>query len=158
MIDDFPFPSGSRGRPSTQFAYRREHDPLGPVRLPSGDVARLATRYADVVALLSDPRFSSDPSRDGAPRMLPGLNPTPGPGLPAVMDPPEHTRLRRLLTGTLTEQRIAAWRPRIRERASEIISACPDEFDFVADVAFVYSSPGHRTRVRHRASAVTTNA
>ena len=78
MRNEFPFPAGPSGQPSEEFARRRRDDPLGSVRLPSGDTARLATRYADVVALLNDPRFSSDPSREGAPRLYPGLNPTPG--------------------------------------------------------------------------------
>ncbi|GIJ43756.1 cytochrome P450 [Virgisporangium aliadipatigenens] len=70
--------------------------------------------------------------------MQPGLNPTPGPGFLVLMDPPDHTRLRRLLTGTFTSRQIAAWRPRVRERAVEVLDARPDRFDFVKDVAFVY--------------------
>jgi cytochrome P450 len=138
VIDEFPYPSGPRGCPAARFAVRREHDPLGRVRLPSGDVVRLAVRYEDALRVLVDPRFKSDTSYEGAPRMQPGMNPHKAPGNLSVMDPPEHTRLRRLLSGAFTDRRVAGWRPMIRRRAEELLATLPGEFDFVADVAFLF--------------------
>src|SRR5438093_1471012 len=87
-----------------------EERELGPVRkvvLPSGDIGYLATRYADVLRLLSDPTFSRE--KVGSPGIArfssvgPGTSKRDTPAIVLLaMDPPAHTRLRRVVSGELT--------------------------------------------------------
>ncbi|MGW5683773.1 cytochrome P450 [Nonomuraea sp. NPDC003754] len=135
-LESFPFLTGPRGCPHERYAQRRDSDPLGRVRLPSGDVVTLATRYDDVVAVLSDPRFSRNLHYPGAPRMFEGYNIADSPGSLMNTDPPEHTRLRRLLSGTFTPRQVSTWRPRLRALTHELIDRLPAGFDLVADLAF----------------------
>jgi cytochrome P450 len=106
------------------------------IRLPSGCTAYLTTTYEDTVAVLSDPRFGKDLSGPGSPRMFSGFSLLEAPGMLSSMDPPEHTRLRRLLSGVFTPRQVNAWRPRLRTLTAELIDAPPAEFDFVRDLAF----------------------
>jgi cytochrome P450 len=52
-------------------------------------------------------------------------------------DPPEHTRLRRLLNGVVNPKRVAAMRPSIRRVVDEVLDrvAGRDEIDFASEVA-----------------------
>jgi cytochrome P450 len=134
--EHFPFTCGPRGTPSGRYAALREGEPLGEVKVPSGDTVRIATRYEDVAMVLTDPRFSRDLNYPGAPRMYPGYTLTESPGTLISMDPPEHTRLRRLMSGTFTPGQIDGWRPRLRRLAEDLADRLPEEFDFIADFAF----------------------
>src|SRR5262249_11843408 len=101
----------------------RENDPLGQVILPSGDVVRLAVRFADVQAVLADPRFSRDLSCPGAPRLQPGADMSDDRDTLINMDPPRHSRVRRILSDAFTVRSIERWRPRIREIADELATS-----------------------------------
>ncbi|MEV1001636.1 cytochrome P450 [Nonomuraea sp. NPDC050202] len=135
-FEQYPFGPGPRGALADAYAVRRDKDPLGKVRLPSGCTAYLTTTYQDTLAALSDPRFGSDLSRPGSPRMFSGFSLFNTPGMLSSMDPPEHTRLRRLLSGVFTPRQVNGWRPRLRALTAELVDALPDEFDFVRDFAF----------------------
>jgi len=135
-LEQYPFMPGPRGVPSETYAKRRQQEPLGKVRLPSGDTAYLTTTYQDAAAVMSDPRFSRDLSRPGSPRMFAGFSLGEAPGVLTSMDPPDHTRLRRLLSGVFTPRQVNGWRPRLRTLAAELIDALPEEFDFLHDFAF----------------------
>ncbi|TMR91533.1 cytochrome P450 [Nonomuraea basaltis] len=135
-LEQYPFMPGPRGLPAGTYSKRREKEPLGKVRLPSGDTAYLTTTYRDAAAVLSDPRFSRDLSRPGSPRMFPGFTIGDAPGSLISMDPPDHTRLRRLLTGVFTPRRVNGWRPRLRALTNDLVDALPEEFDFLNDFAF----------------------
>ncbi|WP_327581184.1 cytochrome P450 [Nonomuraea sp. NBC_00507] len=135
-LEQYPFMPGPRGVPAETYAKRREEAPLGKVRLPSGDTAYLTTTYRDAAAVMSDPRFSRDLSRPGSPRMFAGFSLAEAPGSLTSMDPPDHTRLRRLLSGVFTPRQVNGWRPRLRALAAELLDALPDEFDLLHDFAF----------------------
>ncbi|MFI6322796.1 cytochrome P450 [Nonomuraea sp. NPDC050556] len=135
-MDHYPFPPGPRGAPAQEYALRRARDRLGLVRLPSGDTAYLTTTYDDAAVVLSDPRFSRDLSRPGSPRMFAGFTIGDAPGSLISMDPPDHTRMRRLLSGVFTPRQVNAWRPRLRAMATALIDSLPAEFDFAHDLAF----------------------
>ncbi|HEY8982049.1 MAG TPA: cytochrome P450, partial [Streptomyces sp.] len=80
----------------------------------------LVTRYDDARAVLSDPRFSSENFRPG----YPGIQPTTPPRTPGQltsMDPPDHTRLRRMLIPEFTFRRIEQLRPTIARLTSEML-------------------------------------
>ncbi|MGP4019816.1 cytochrome P450 [Saccharopolyspora sp. 5N708] len=87
-------------------------DPVSRVRL-SGQPVWLVTRYAEAHAVLVDTRFSLARATDpGIPRL--GTF-EPPPGLLVCTDPPEHTRLRKLVAKVFTARRIEQLRPRVQE-------------------------------------------
>ncbi|RRO19337.1 cytochrome P450 [Saccharopolyspora rhizosphaerae] len=101
------------------YARLRAQEPLTRVKLPYGERAWLATRYADVKVVLGDPRFSrAEAERRDEPRMRPG----PAAGGILSMDPPDHTRLRRLVAKAFTQRRVEQLRPRTQEIADELVS------------------------------------
>ncbi|HET9382414.1 MAG TPA: cytochrome P450 [Streptomyces sp.] len=89
----------------------REHEPVSRVRMPYGGEAWLLTRHADVRAVLGDQRFSMEA---GAGRDVPRPteHPLPAGGL-ISMDPPGHTRLRRLAGTAFTARRVEGLRPEV---------------------------------------------
>ena len=94
-------------------------DPVSPLVFPDGGSGWVVTRYDDVRALFADPRFSSrrsfamNPVRETPEELRPYMEPEPGQFI--GLDPPEHTRYRRLLTGQFTVRRMRALEPRITE-------------------------------------------
>src|SRR6478609_4505439 len=109
--------------------YRRlqASEPVSPLTFPDGRAGWLVTRYDDVRALLADPRMSSRRSLGANPiRLVPEeLKPflAPQPGQFIGLDPPEHTRYRRLLTGQFTVRRMNALQPRVTEIVDEHLRA-----------------------------------
>ncbi|MFE2752863.1 cytochrome P450 [Actinosynnema sp. NPDC059335] len=97
-------------------------EPVSRVRLPYGGEGWLATRYDDVKTVLADPRFSRaavmEPGAD-VPRTLPTM-PTETNIL--SMDPPDHTRLRKLVAKAFTARRTE----QLRERAQGIVDGLLD--------------------------------
>ncbi|MFJ3902954.1 cytochrome P450 [Streptomyces sp. NPDC090025] len=107
------------------------------VRFPYGDDAWLVTRYEDVRAVLSDPRFSlAEAVRRDQPRI--GPMPRAGGGLIAL-DAPRHTQLRVLLAKEFTARRIERLRGHIRQVADGLLDrmlAAGPPADLVEDLAF----------------------
>jgi cytochrome P450 len=101
------------------YAAARESEGLIRVKLPYGEPAWLATRYADVRQVLGDRRFSRamEKGKD-APRMSAGQRD----GGILQMDPPDHTRLRTLVAKAFTMRRVEMLRPRVAALASELIA------------------------------------
>ncbi|HYN95129.1 MAG TPA: cytochrome P450 [Pilimelia sp.] len=133
----FPFPVERWDCAAAPYAARLAGDPLGRVRVPSGDSVVLAARYADVAAILADPRFSRELFHPEAPRYYPDFDISDAPDAMINMDPPEHTRLRRLTANTFTARRIEVWRPRVRDLVHALLDSIDDEVvDFVQAVAF----------------------
>lgn len=99
------------------------------VRLPAGNEAWLVTRYEDAKRALSDPRLSKQ---------------YPVVGIAAVSrhmlaaDPPDHTRLRRLVSAAFTARRVEGLRPRIEEITAGLLDdmAGRDEVDLIDAFAF----------------------
>ncbi|HTU75650.1 MAG TPA: cytochrome P450 [Trebonia sp.] len=95
-------------------------DPMPRVHLPYGDDAWLLTTYDDVQAGLADGRFSRaatlthDLPRLHAHRVDCGI---------LDLDPPEHTRLRRLVARAFTPRRVETLRERAQREADELIDA-----------------------------------
>jgi len=109
--------------PPPEYAKLRVEAPATKVRLHDGTPAWIVTRHAEARALLTDPRLSGDVRRPGFPIVLPGQE-----GLrqqehvPFVkMDPPEHTRYRRMLIGEFTVARLNALRPRIQRVVDRLL-------------------------------------
>jgi cytochrome P450 len=104
------------------FARLRESRPVAPVRMPAYGRAWIVTRYADVRAVLTDPRLAKDVHRwPGGGRS----RPSEATGVYAHMlhaDPPDHTRLRRLVQKAFTPRRAT-----LRPRAEDIAAGLLDE-------------------------------
>ena len=127
-------PSGCPFDPPAGLERLRVEEPLSKVSLADGSWAWLATRYADIRAILGDQRFSSDTTRAGYP--LSGMTGGAAAGSAAVrgfirMDPPEHTRLRRMVTRDFMVKRVEALRPTLQRLTDELCDAMertgPDE-------------------------------
>ncbi len=112
----------------------------GLVRSPLGVFA--AADHATVSSILRDRRFSSSPMHQRGytpPSYPPG---DPRVGLPAAdlltLDPPDHTRLRRLVSGAFTPRAIAELEPWIRDLTIRLLTAVdgPAGFDLIDALAF----------------------
>ncbi|MFF4607088.1 cytochrome P450 [Streptomyces sp. NPDC001339] len=116
-------PSGCPFDPPAEFGVLRAERPISKVALPNGSWAWLITRYADIRAVLGDTRFSSDTTVHGYP--LSGM--TGGPSTQnrgfIRRDPPEHTRLRRMVTREFMVKRVEALRPEIQRITDELCDA-----------------------------------
>jgi cytochrome P450 len=100
------------------YAYLREHEPLAAVQQPFGDRAWLVTRYDDVRVVLSDARFSrAETVVQDAPRMFAQAVPA---GI-LDLDPPEHSRLRRLVSGAFRARTVELWRDRAEQVAAALL-------------------------------------
>jgi cytochrome P450 len=96
------------------------HDePIVQVTLPSGDTAFLVTRYDDIRAVLADPRVSKNRNRPDVARMT--TKKVKVFQRQVDMDPPGHTRMRRLIAKAFTAHRIDKFRPRIEQITDELL-------------------------------------
>ncbi len=97
--------------PAPEFARIRSEQPVFGVRrpLPNGDFRTmwLITKYADARELLSSRETSNSLGRSGSAASQPGFL--------LSLDPPDHTRIRRMLTGQFSMRRLAAMRPYLEE-------------------------------------------
>jgi cytochrome P450 len=106
--------------PPTDYARLRREQPITRVTLDfDGSEVWLVTRYADACTILGDTSFSSDFSTPGFPARL--TSQPPGPGTFIRMDPPDHTRLRKLLIPEFVRKRAEALRPAIQGIVDELI-------------------------------------
>jgi cytochrome P450 len=120
-VPAYPFHRPSALDPSPDYARLRATCPVASVTMPSGDQGYLVCTYDEVRTVLSDPRFSRAATLEpGAPRL--GKAPQRFKSL-LNMDPPEHSRVRRLVSREFTARRVAALRPRIQERTDELLDA-----------------------------------
>ncbi|MCA2217959.1 cytochrome P450 family protein [Jidongwangia harbinensis] len=128
-----------QANPHPVYAEWRRTDPVRWVRLPSGLDAWVVTRYEDARRALSDPRLSKS-LPVGAPRSS-ALSADIGGAVSRHMlasDPPDHTRLRRLVSAAFTARRVEALRPRIEEIADGLLDAMSgrDRVDLIDAFAF----------------------
>ncbi|MEU3341752.1 cytochrome P450 [Streptomyces sp. NPDC006668] len=115
----FPFETSRLFDPPAEWRLLRESCPVARADLPTGDRAWLVTRYEDVRAVLNDPRLSrAATTRPDAPRLGPAR---PEPDSIMAMDPPDHTRLRRLLAPAFTGRQAERLRPRIARTAERLL-------------------------------------
>jgi cytochrome P450 len=112
--------------PLGHYAWMRAEAPVSLAVLPDAWPAWFVTGYADVRAALADPRLV----KDGRKMAQRGRTPAPVSDFINTnmlnMDPPDHTRLRRLVLKAFTPRRIAALRPRVVEITSSLLDAMAD--------------------------------
>ncbi|WP_434975964.1 cytochrome P450 family protein [Streptomyces hydrogenans] len=126
--------------PYPAYAWLREHAPVRRTTLPSGVEAWLVTRYADARQALADQRLSKNPVHHAEP----GKTGIPGERSAGLMthllniDPPDHTRLRRLVSKAFTPRRVAAFAPRVQELTDRLIDSFAERgsADLIHEFAF----------------------
>jgi cytochrome P450 len=116
--------------PYPHYARLRTDEPA--YRSPTGDV--WLTRYADVQLALTDRRFGKSAPAYSARSSALGGEPVP----PSMLfqNPPDHTRLRALVTRAFTPRTVERLRPRIAAIAEDLLERAGDEFDLVDAFAF----------------------
>ena len=113
-----------RDDPFGHFARARARCPVQRVRLADGHPARVVLSFDAARQALSDPRISKDmlaALQDNSEVVAEGL---PGPEFSRHMlnvDPPDHTRLRRLVSRAFVPPRVAALEPAIRAIAEGLL-------------------------------------
>ncbi|MFC9363274.1 cytochrome P450 [Rhodococcus sp. NPDC057014] len=118
--------------PPSAITRLRDARPVSPLIFPDGHEGWLVTGYDAVRRLLADTRFSSRPDIGilHVPYETPGMpvatEPSPQvPGLFIAMDPPDHTRLRRKLTGAFTVRRMK----QLEEHIVDVVERQLDEME-----------------------------
>lgn len=133
----YPLPTPpSIYHPTPLLAELQRERPVTSVTMPDGTTAWLVTRYADVRLVMTDPRFSRAAAASVA---------TSGLGEMAKdsilgMDPPEHTRLRRLVARAFTARRVEDLRPRVVELVDELLTGL-EKKERPADLVENFSLP-----------------
>ncbi|WP_431046525.1 cytochrome P450 family protein [Streptomyces sp. P1-3] len=125
--------------PYTALARLREAGPVHRIRYPDGQTAWLVTRYDDVRQALADPRLALD-KRHALPGNYQGFRLPPALDANLLnMDPPDHTRVRRMVVKAFTPGRVEKMREPIRRIADALLDAV--EADGGMDVIADYSGP-----------------
>lgn len=129
----FPFPPPPVPYdPSQQFRDVAAKCPVTKVELPDQSTAWLVTGFREAREMLIDQRFSRALAvADGRPRR--GIEILTATGLMSL-DPPEHSRYRKLVAAAFAEKRIQALRPRVAQLVSDLIDemlAAPRPADLV---------------------------
>src|SRR6266850_3686371 len=130
--------------PFPLFATVRDLGAVHPVTLADGHDAWLVVRHAEARAALNDPRLSKDMQAalaTGGGVVAEGL---PGPAFARhmlVVDPPDHTRLRRLVSAAFSVRRIERLQPHVQAiidgLLDDVAAAGPDaRVDLVTAFAF----------------------
>ncbi|QBD83429.1 cytochrome P450 [Ktedonosporobacter rubrisoli] len=132
--------------PHAFFARLRQQKPLFFVDNFFGTGAWIATDYADVTAILKDPRFIKDLQKTTEMKGNQEISGETAARLKKfawrrdmlTTDPPDHTRLRHLVSKVFTPRMIEQLRSRIQQITDELLDAVKDQghMDLVADFAF----------------------
>ncbi|MFY1631854.1 cytochrome P450 [Solwaraspora sp. WMMB335] len=137
QVRAYPFAAPDRLHLDPTYRRLQAEEPLVRVSLPYGEPAWLATRHADVRFVLGDPRFSR---AAGVGRDEPRITPRQIEGGILSMDPPDHTRLRRLVAKAFTARRVEHLRPRTRQFADELLTDMIDKGP-PADLVSQFATP-----------------
>jgi cytochrome P450 len=99
--------------PFPAYRWLQENSPMHAFNFPVGNVPMwMVTRFDDVHRVMRDPRFSTNPRWASAEFRDAGLAVgagTPVERLITMLDPPDHTRIRKLVADTFSPRRIAGW-------------------------------------------------
>jgi cytochrome P450 len=157
------FDPGAKPHLYTIYSQLREHDPVGRVPMPNGQTLWIVTRYDDGLAILRDhQRFGNDPGNVYSQEQLEAMY---GQLLAHLsdeqigrvkqvdeaisrqllgVDPPDHTRLRKLVSRSFTPKYVDALRPRVQAIADELLDQMAERVaagERTADLIESYAFP-----------------
>jgi cytochrome P450 len=128
--------------PYTLYRRLRTEAPVREVVMPRGLKVWVVTRYADARDALANPALHKD--LRSAQHLFDRHRRTASTGgygadLSAHMlnsDPPDHTRLRKLVTKAFTMRRVEQLRPRVEQITSQLLDGLSGEVDLIDEFAF----------------------
>lgn len=140
-VHRYGFDPPYRLEPTPLYAKLRSEEPVARIKLPYGEESWLVTRQETIKIVLTDRRFSRAAvmaSGERVPRVTTYAslsNPM------SAVDPPEHTKLRRLVAEAFTRQRTEQRRPRAQQIVDELIddmiaAGPPAEFNIAFAIPF----------------------
>ncbi len=129
----------SRGHPVEIYHWLQDNAPLYWHEEPGGPGFWVLSRYDDVAEIGRQPHiFSSEPTVMIAdPEQTAGFDVSNDHKMMLMMDPPQHTQFRKIISKEFTRGPAAALRPRIAELAALIVDQVIDkgECEFVSQIA-----------------------
>ncbi|USS44406.1 cytochrome P450 (plasmid) [Burkholderia glumae] len=137
ILPDLPTRRTCPFDPPPEYRTFRAECPVARVRTPRGDEAWIVTRREDIRAVLTDRRFSSDPTLPGFPTYLTG-DIAPPPGFFLLMDSPDHHRLRSVVVDEFKGSKLDALRPlmeRVVVRNLDQLAAMTPSVDLIGAFA-----------------------
>ncbi|MFJ4833897.1 cytochrome P450 [Streptomyces sp. NPDC088747] len=131
--------AGLVDHPYTVYERLRDSAPVHRVTGTDGNPAWLVTRYEDVREALANPLLVLD-KRHALPGSYQGLSLPPALDANLLnMDPPDHTRIRRMVVRVFTSRRVEQLRTPIRETADRLLDALGTHGR--ADLIAAYAAP-----------------
>ena len=133
MIGYEPYSEQSRANPYAAYRELREH---APVYWAEQADAWVVSRYDEVRAILTQPELFSSDAMGAVLTGQRNLGPA-GMRVVILMDPPQHTGFRNLVSRGFTPRRIAALEPRLRELVARSMQTLRDApaFDLISALA-----------------------
>ncbi|MER5766845.1 cytochrome P450 [Streptomyces sp. NPDC001985] len=128
--------------PYPVYAKLRAEGPLHRVRNPRGLELWLIVGHDACRAAFTDPRLSRDWVGSGDISLISGAGPDhPGHAHMLMADPPDHTRLRRLVARGFTVRRVESMAARVQQVADELLDAMEADGRREADLITSYAFP-----------------
>ncbi len=136
---DFTAPE-HRADPHPTYHWLRANQPVLPSLVD--DEGYILTRFADCEAVLRDPRWSSNPTHRPMPEGDMDVRTSMsfmGTNVLLFIDPPDHTRLRKLVSKAFTPRTVEALRPRVQQIVDGLLDDAAERggLDVVADLGYV---------------------
>jgi cytochrome P450 len=134
-----------KANPYPAFAELRAYDPIHQLTSSNGQSTWLITRYRDAELVLRDERFVKDRQHVASPERSAHIANSPASAADLMnmslvdLDPPDHTRLRSLLTPFFTPRQMEPWRARAQEIVDELIDAVEEKgsMDLIEEFASI---------------------
>ncbi len=141
MTDEIAYPMqrGCPFHPPEKMTRLQKEDPFARVKIWDGTEPYLLTRYVDIRSVLSNAGISTNANVDGYPHILEGRMVSDKADKSFIRkDPPEHTRLRRMVMREFTVKRVEELRPKMQAMVDRLIAnfaKLPQGADFVEHFA-----------------------